>query len=76
MFGEMHSHFVPAGGTIVEFTSQASKPILASSSSGGGLFGRPMTRKSHGALLNFEDNLLQLRPGPLFVCTHSGAEKP
>jgi hypothetical protein len=52
MFGEMHSHFVPAAGTNVEFTSQGPERTLASSSSGGGLFGRPMTRKGHGALLN------------------------
>ncbi len=51
MFGEMHSHFVPAAGTNVEFTSQGPESSLAMSSSGGGLFGRPMTRKSHGALL-------------------------
>jgi hypothetical protein len=53
MFAGMRGHFVPAVGTIVEFTSRAAKRTLGSSSSGGGLFGRPMTRKSHGTLLNF-----------------------
>ena len=53
MFAEMRSHFVPAVGTIVEFTSRAAKHSLGSSSSGGGLFGRPVTRKRHGTLLKF-----------------------
>jgi len=44
---------VPASGTAVGFTSKGGKHTLGLSSSGGGLFGRPMTRKSYGALLKF-----------------------
>jgi len=76
MFGEMHSHFVPAAGTNVEFTSQGPERSLAMSSSGGGLFGRPMTRKSHGALLNFWATLPRFQPESCSLCTHSGADNP
>jgi hypothetical protein len=47
------SHFVPATGTNVGFTSKRRKNILSLSSSGGGLFGRLTTRKSCEALLIF-----------------------
>jgi hypothetical protein len=57
------SHFVPASGTIVEFTSQRGGHTLGLSSSGGGLFGRPTTRKSCGALFNFWD---EVSPGGNF----------
>ena len=46
------SHFVPAISTNVEFTSKREDLSLSLSSSGGGLFGRPTTRKGCGALLN------------------------
>jgi hypothetical protein len=48
-----HGHFVPEGGTNVGFTAETDESSLCSSSSGGGLFGRPMTREGQGALLNF-----------------------
>ncbi len=48
------SRFVPTGGTSVGFTSEETEHTLWSSSSGGGLFGRSVTRKSYGALLNWE----------------------
>jgi hypothetical protein len=44
---------VPAAGTNVGFTPKEEERSLCLSSSGGGLFGRPTTRKSYGALLNF-----------------------
>jgi hypothetical protein len=61
------SHFVPATGTNVGFTSKWGKNILWLSSSGGGLFGRLTTRKSCEALLNFWGVLLLAAPrlGPL-----------
>ncbi len=40
-------------GTNVGFTAETDESSLCSSSSGGGLFGRPMTREGQGALLNF-----------------------
>jgi hypothetical protein len=43
-----HSRFVPSVGTIVGFTASERPTILPVSSSGGGLFGRPATRKSSG----------------------------
>jgi hypothetical protein len=51
--GRMHGRLVPAIGTNVEFTSKRGEHNLRLSSSGGGLFGRLMTRKSCGTLLNF-----------------------
>ena len=42
------------------------------SSSGGGLFGRPMTRKSYGALLNFWELFSPLRPSACIYITWSG----
>ena len=42
------SRVVPGASTKVEFTYSRENIILGLSSSGGGLFGRPMTRKSLG----------------------------
>src|SRR5271166_3037240 len=50
-FEEKPGHFVPANGTNVGFTLLGEERTLCLSSSGGGLFGRLMTRKSHGTLL-------------------------
>ena len=47
------SRVVPGASTKVEFTYSRENIILGLSSSGGGLFGRPWTRKSQGALLIF-----------------------
>jgi hypothetical protein len=62
--------FVPWSGTIVEFTAPLTKSILCMSSSGGGLFGRPATRKSLGRFLIFgrfplsvADSVLPVFPG-------------
>ncbi len=41
-----------------DLPGQCAGVTWASSSSGGGLFGRPVTRMSQGALLNFWGNFL------------------
>jgi len=48
---ELHGYLVPVSGTNVGFTSGGVNVTLSLSSSGGGLFGRPMTRKSLGRFL-------------------------
>jgi hypothetical protein len=45
------SQVVPSTGTKVGFTATRKNLILSVSSSGGGLFGRPVTRKSSGRFL-------------------------
>jgi hypothetical protein len=42
---------VPPGSTFVLFTPRQKRTIVALSSSGGGLFGRPATRESSGRFL-------------------------
>jgi hypothetical protein len=52
-------------GTKVRFTAVGLKSILCSSSSGGGLFGRPVTREGQGTLLNFGSSLFTISGGTL-----------
>src|SRR5579863_1046889 len=46
-----HRSLVPVAGTKVGFTVSRENHTLSMSSSGGGLFGRPVTRKSSGRFL-------------------------
>jgi len=67
---------VPSTGTKVEFTASRKNLILSVSSSGGGLFGRPVTRKSSGRFLfggQFLDGRFppakDISPSRVSVCT-------
>ena len=60
-------YLVPPPGTNVEFTLMGGERSLRLSSSGGGLFGRLMTRESYGALLNFWRGSAA-DPGIAFTC--------